>query len=96
MVRLQPGGMIEGEVVDVYGASVAGAEVAWGDPPRWARAARTDAKGRFELRGVPEGSIWVTARHEIGGEASTDGPVEVRRLQTSPGVFVRLPDPATE
>ena len=95
-VRLEPGGIVEGEVVDANRDPVAGAEVAWGDPPRWDRAVLTDAQGAFQLRGVPAGSVWITARHDVAGEDWTSGPIQVRPLETSPGAFIRLPDTATE
>ncbi len=95
-VRLVPGGVVEGEVVDRNGVPVAGAEVAWDDPPHWKRAARTDARGAFQLRGVPAGSVWITARHAIAGESWTNGPIMVRPLETSPGALIRLPNPGTE
>jgi protocatechuate 3,4-dioxygenase beta subunit len=95
-VRLQPGGMVEGEVLDASGDPVAGAEVTWDDPPRWSRAALTDARGSFQLRGVPAGSVWITARHQLAGENWTDGPIQVRPLETSPGALIRLPDEAEE
>jgi hypothetical protein len=95
-VRLVPGGVVEGEVVDANGVPVAGAEVTWDDPPRWDRAALTDARGAFQLRGVPAGGVWITARHPVAGESWTDGPVQVRPLETSPGAIVRLPDAITE
>jgi protocatechuate 3,4-dioxygenase beta subunit len=95
-VRLVPGGVVEGEIVDANSEPVAGAEVAWGDPPRWDRASRTDARGAFQLRGVPAGSVWITARHPVAGEDWTDGPVIVRPLETSPGAFIRLPDSILE
>jgi protocatechuate 3,4-dioxygenase beta subunit len=95
-VRLEPGGVVEGEVLDASGDPVPGAEVTWGDPPRWSRAALTDARGSFQLRGVPAGSVWITARHGVAGESWTDGPIQVRPLETSPGALIRLPNAATE
>ena len=95
-VYLKPGGVVEGTVVDANRDPVAGADVAWGDPPRWDRGVRTDAQGGFQLRGVPAGAVWITARHEVAGESWTSGPVQVRPLETSPGALVRLPDPASE
>lgn len=95
-VRLEPGGVVEGEVVDADLSPVAGAEVAWGDPPRWSTAARTDGRGRFRLRGVPEGLYFITARHDQAGEDSSQEPVAVRPLETSPGVLIRLPDSTVE
>jgi len=90
-VRLNPGGTIEGEVRDAYGEPVRGAEVAWGVPPRWEKAKRTDAGGRFVLRGVPGGAVWIAARHPEAGESFSSEPVAVRSKETSPGAYVRLP-----
>lgn len=95
-VRLEPGGSVEGEVLDAVSEPVSGAEVTWGDPPRWDRATRSDAKGVFRLRGVPAGSAWITARHPEAGEIFSTDPVMVRPLETSPGVFVRLPGSVEE
>ncbi len=95
-VRLEPGGAIEGEVMDADQNPVAGAEVTWGEPPRWGEATRTDGRGQFRLRGVPEGVFWVTARHGRAGEDTSQEPVAVRPLETSPGVLIRLPDSSEE
>ncbi|KPK16927.1 MAG: hypothetical protein AMJ62_03305 [Myxococcales bacterium SG8_38] len=91
-IRLEPGGTIVGEILDAYNQPVASAEVAWGEPPRWHRAALTDARGKFQLRGVPAGYVWLTARHPEGGEGSSLESVTVRPKETSSGVFVRLPE----
>lgn len=95
-IRLTPGGSVEGEVLDARREPVPNAEVTWGDPPRWERATRSDARGLFVLRGVPAGSVWITARHRAAGEDSTADPIRVRPLETSPGAFVRLPGYAAE
>ncbi len=95
-VHLQPGGTVEGEVLDAQSEPVSNAEVTWGDPPQWERATRSDARGAFRLRGVPAGSVWITARHPVAGEDSSADVVTVRRLETSPGAFVRLPHSAIE
>jgi len=95
-VRMEPGGIVEGQVFDAELNAVAGAEVTWGEPPRWARGARTGPRGRFRLRGVPEGEHWITARHARAGEDVALEPVAVRPLETSPGVVVRLPDSVEE
>lgn len=95
-VRLAPGGIVQGDVLDVHSEPVPNAEVTWGDPPRWERATRTDPRGAFRLRGVPAGSVWITARHPVAGEESGEEPVTVRPLETSSGVFVRLPGSITE
>jgi len=95
-IHLAPGGTVEGEVRDARREPVPNAEVTWGDPPRWERATRSDARGFFRLRGVPEGLVWITARHPSAGENSTAGPVRVRPLEVSPGAFVRLPGYAAD
>lgn len=95
-VRLQPGGSIEGQVLDVYNEPVPSAEVAWGDPPLWQRASRSDMDGRFVLRGVPAGSVWIWARHPVAGEDSSDSTVVVRPVETSTGNFIRLPESIAE
>jgi protocatechuate 3,4-dioxygenase beta subunit len=95
-VRLQPGGSIEGQVLDAYNEPVPSAEVAWGDPPHWQRASRSDMDGRFVLRGVPAGSVWIWARHPVAGEDSSDSPVVVRPVETSTGNFIRLPESIAE
>ena len=91
VVRLLPGGTVEGEVLDAYGEPVPSAEVTWGDPPDWKRAVSTDSRGRFRLRGVSPGSVWITARHPDAGESESSGPVTVRPQEISPGAYVRLP-----
>jgi hypothetical protein len=95
-VRLEPGGSIEGEILDSRSEPVPGAEVAWGDPPRWERATRSDRRGHFFLRGVPAGAISITARHPVAGEAWSDDLITVRPLETSPGAYLRLPKQVTE
>lgn len=95
-VRLQPGGSIEGQVLDAYSEPVPSAEVAWGDPPLWERASRSDTDGRFVLRGVPAGSVWIWARHPVAGEDSSDSSIVVRPVETSTGNFVRLPGSVAE
>ena len=95
-VRLEPGGIVEGEVLDARNDPVPNAEVTWGDPPRWERAARTDARGEFRLRGIPAGAAWITARHPVAGEDWTADPITVRPLETSPGAIVRLPNSVAE
>lgn len=95
-VRLQPGGVVEGEVLDARSDPVSNAEVTWGDPPRWERAARTDSKGEFRLRGVPAGAAWITARHPVAGEDWAAAAITVRPLETSPGALVRLPNSIAE
>jgi len=90
-VRLLSGGTVEGEVLDAYGEPVPGAEVTWKDPPDWKGAVSTDSRGRFRLRGVTPGSVWITARHPDAGENESSAPVLVRPQEISPGAYVRLP-----
>lgn len=91
VARMLPGGTVEGEVLDAYGEPVPGAEVVWSDPPDWKTAVSTDGQGRFRLRGVPPGSVWITARHPDAGESESIDPVTVRPQETSPGAYVKLP-----
>lgn len=91
VVWLAPGGSVTGEVVDRWGTPVPGAEVAMGTPPDWANAARTDPAGRFTLEGVRPGGTHVSARHPDAGRARTRQPVTVRKVEETPGVYLRLP-----
>ena len=95
-IRLEPGGTVEGEVLDARREPVPNAEVTWGDPPRWDCASQSDSRGAFRLRGVPAGSVWITARHPAAGEDSTVAPITVRPLEVSPGALIRLPGHAVE
>ena len=95
-IRLEPGGVVEGDVLDARGDPVPDAEVTWGDPPRWERATRTDTRGVFRLRGVPAGATWITARHPAAGEDWTADAITVRPLETSPGALIRLPSSMDE
>ena len=91
-VRLLRGGSVEGEVYDSYGEPVPAAEVTWGEPPRWGRAVKTDTRGRFRLRGVTPGAVWLTARHRDAGQNASPSPVTVYARETSQGAYVRLPE----
>jgi hypothetical protein len=69
-----PDTWVEGKVLDEAGQPVAGAEVragqlASGSKRRLGNTAQTDAKGRFELRGLPEG---LTQFHASKAEATSD------------------------
>ena len=90
VVRLAPGGTIEGEVRGAYGEPVVDAEVTWGYPVAWDASVSTDGRGKFRLRGVPAGSVWLVARHRQLGEGVSSEPVTVRPTETSPGAYVRL------
>ena len=73
-------GSIEGDVVDARGDPVAGARVAKDGVPTWLLVgstpdsiAVTDAKGRFALRGLPEGTMTLEAYAPGLGRARAEG-----------------------
>jgi hypothetical protein len=74
VVELAAAGSVTGQVVDQYGGTVSGADVAPGMPPDWRKAVRTDAQGRFRMTGLAPGEVSFVAR--AGGSQSE--PVEVR------------------
>jgi protocatechuate 3,4-dioxygenase beta subunit len=92
---LSPGGSVSGEVVDNRGVAVGNAEVAIGEPPGWKDAVKTDNKGRFQITGVPPGSIVVSARHKTAGHSETPRLTRVYPLQETPGLLIRLPNRIT-
>ncbi len=64
VIEMVAEGVVEGDVVDAQGDPVAGARVALDHAPTWLligsnpeQMAVTDAKGRFALRELPEGSV---------------------------------------
>jgi hypothetical protein len=90
VIELMPTGSAAGQVVDRYGSTVAGAEVAAGDPPRWQSAIRSGRDGRFRLGGLAEGEVVLTARTRSG---SYSEPTEAR-IETGDetgGLVLRLP-----
>ncbi|HJK98275.1 MAG TPA: carboxypeptidase regulatory-like domain-containing protein, partial [Polyangiaceae bacterium LLY-WYZ-14_1] len=91
VLYLAPGGAVSGRVVDRWGDPAIGAEIAPGDPPDWDRAVRVDAAGRFTLSALDPGRHILTARHPEAGLAATREPVTIRKVEETPGVFLRLP-----
>lgn len=97
-LELELAGEVEGEVLDGRGDGVAGARVAWGRVPSYLplgslppRMAVTDRKGRFTLRGLPEGSLELEAALvDVGRGAAT---VVVRAGRATKDVRIEL-DPA--
>jgi hypothetical protein len=91
VIELMPTGAAAGQVVDRYGSTVAGAEVAAGDPPRWQGAVRSGSDGRFRLGGLGAGEVVLTARTRSG---SYSEPVSTRveSGDESGGLVLRLPD----
>ena len=87
-------GSIEGDVVDAHGDPVAGARVAKDDVPTWLLVgstpdsiAVTDAKGRFALRGLPEGTMTLEAYAPGLGRARAEG-VKVTSGRSTENVHV--------
>jgi protocatechuate 3,4-dioxygenase beta subunit len=78
-VRLSAGGVVRGHVVDATGAGIAGASVSARGAsrdmfrPGFGPQAMSDAGGAFELRGVPLGTIEVTATHPNYAAGRTPG-----------------------
>ena len=93
-IELALEGSIEGDVVDARGDPVAGARVAKDDVPIWLLVgstpesiAVTDARGRFALRGLPEGTMTLEAYAPGLGRARSDG-VKVTSGTTTDNVHV--------
>ena len=89
-------GSVEGEVVDAHGDPVVGARVAKDDVPTWLLVgstpdsiAVTDSKGRFALRGLPEGTMTLEAYAPGVGRARADG-VKVVAGRTTENVRVAI------
>ncbi len=85
-VRLRPGGVVRGIVVDAADQPIASAtiQIGVGAPPR--PEVRSDEAGRFEMRGLLPGRIGLVARHPSYAAAasgivnvdSEDGAPQVR------------------
>ena len=95
-VELAAEGIVEGEVVDGHGASVAGARVAKDTAPTWLvvgvateAAAVADAHGRFSLKELPEGPITLEAYAPDLGRGRVEG-VKVTAGRTTSGVRIVL------
>lgn len=100
---------VEGLILDTNGAPIAGAEVKAGVPLTsipapvclLQPAGKSDADGRFSLRGLPDGSeLFVAVRRAPGQPWSTHGPLPLTsellsiRLQARSRLLVRLRDEA--
>lgn len=87
-----PDTLVSGRVVNERGEAVAGAEVrAFAPPPREGEhSTRSDEKGGFRFRGLPEGSYTLSAHLE---EASSDGiPVSLDEELDAPEATLVLRD----
>jgi hypothetical protein len=95
-VELAEEGAVEGEVVDSNGEPVAGARVAQDHVPTWLvigasprGVAVADAKGRFVLRELPEGTLSLEAYAPDRGRA-TAGGIRVSAGRTTTDVRIVL------
>jgi S1-C subfamily serine protease len=89
-------GVVEGDVVDAQGDPVAGARVALDHAPTWLligsnpeQVAVTDAKGRFTLRELPEGSVTLEVYAPDLGRAVASG-VRIVAERTTRDVHIVL------
>lgn len=82
-IRLTRGGVVRGRVTDAEGAPIAGATVDAEGPGGYGSAflaVKSDLAGSFEISGVPEGIVHVSASHPRYAPGRVDGvPVEAAR-----------------
>jgi hypothetical protein len=95
-VELAEEGAVEGEVDDANGNPVAGARVAKDQVPTWLVVgatpdgmAVTDAKGRFTLKQLPAGTVFLEAYAPDVGRAKTEG-IQVVSGRTTSRVQITL------
>jgi protocatechuate 3,4-dioxygenase beta subunit len=96
-IELQTEGVVEGDVVDGHGAPVAGARVSTGHVPTWLLVganrsgagafAVTDARGRFSLHQIAEGSVALEAYAPGVGRARS-GDVAVTSGRVTDGIHL--------
>lgn len=89
-IELDPAGSISGEVVDRFGQPVAGAQVAYGDPPAWEQGAITNEKGIFRMTELPPGRYLLSGRHPEAGQGVSRREIRVYAGQDSPTAYLRL------
>jgi hypothetical protein len=89
-IDLTPEGLVTGEVRDAKGDPVAGARVAKDHVPVFLAAAApppdvavSDARGRFQLGGLPEGAVTLEAYAPDAGRGHTDVRVAAGRSTTN-------------
>ncbi len=96
-IDLLPAGSVEGTVRDENDDPVAAARVGWGAVPTYLPVGRlpsglvqTDADGRFELPGLPEGKVVLEAYSPDLGRGRSD-EIEVRRDRVTRRVVIVIP-----
>jgi len=99
-IDLAPAGSVEGTVLDENEEPIAGARVGLGNVPTYLPVGRlpygivqTDADGRFELKGLPEGKVTLEAYSPELGRGRSD-EVDVRADRTIRRVVVTIPSQA--
>jgi hypothetical protein len=101
-IELAREGVIEGDVVDAHGDPVAGARVARDHAPTWLvvgvrpeGVAVTDAKGRFAVGGLSEGTVALEAYAPDLGRGRVEA-VRVVAERTTSNVHIALTAPGAE
>ena len=101
-VELLAEATLEGEVVDAHGDPVVGARVAKDAVPTWlpvgsnpAAMTITDARGRFSLRELPEGTVTVEAYAAGLGRARASG-LRIVAGRATENVRIVIPDGSDE
>ncbi|MBL8739920.1 MAG: carboxypeptidase regulatory-like domain-containing protein [Myxococcales bacterium] len=96
-IDLAPAGAVEGTVVDENEQPIAGARVGLGAVPTYLPVGKlpygivqTDADGRFELKGLPEGKVVLEAYSNELGRGRSD-EIDVRADRTIRRVVVTIP-----
>lgn len=89
-LQLDALGHLSGQVVDRLGRPVAQAKVSAVDVTH--RRSRSDARGHFELRGLPPGEVTLRASHPQAGIAQASTTYRVRAGEVRPGAVIRLPE----
>ncbi len=86
VLRFQPGASIDGVLEDSTGAPKAGGWV-FAKSDRWRATAKTDADGRFRLRGLPPGKFTLSSQAASGSPPATLGEADAGAT----GLHLRLP-----
>lgn len=97
-IDLLASGSVEGEVVDENGDPIAGARVGKDAVPTYLPVGRlpsgivqTDADGRFELKGLPTGTVTLEAYSPELGRGRSEG-IEIREDRVTRRVTITIPN----